>query len=167
MGNQIGQIATHYTAPSSSYKIEVENPTGPTSGYSTLAEAFSAIVTQPTVWTPSDQSGAALTLSPTTGSSNTYYQIGKLVLFTFDFSWPVQANGATVLIGGLPAAAATTGTNAQTGLVNLNTGAGGADRILIFNGSATFAPCTVASVSPTNSQMSGARLRGSGMYFTA
>lgn len=43
MTYQIGQIPTHYTAPLQTYKIEVENPTGPVSGYSTLAEVSAAI----------------------------------------------------------------------------------------------------------------------------
>jgi hypothetical protein len=42
MSFQIGQIPTHYPAPGGAYKIEVENPTGPTSGFSTLGEVLSA-----------------------------------------------------------------------------------------------------------------------------
>lgn len=122
--------------------------------------------TGPTVWTPTDQSGAGLTFTATTANSCSYYMIGKLVVFTFDFSWPATANGVTALIGGLPAIASATGTNAQSGVVNLNT-AGTWDRILIFNNATTFAPCTSASTSPTNAQMTAARLRGSGAYFTS
>lgn len=38
MTYQIGQIPTHYPSPGGAYKIEVENPTGPVSGYSTITE---------------------------------------------------------------------------------------------------------------------------------
>lgn len=44
MGQQIGQIPTHNTAPGGSNKIETENPVGPTSEYSTIAEMLAANV---------------------------------------------------------------------------------------------------------------------------
>lgn len=44
MTYQIGQIPTHYSAPLQTYKIEVENPTGPVSGWSSLAEISAAML---------------------------------------------------------------------------------------------------------------------------
>ncbi len=44
MTYQIGQIPTHYATPLLTYKVEVENPTGPVSGYSTLGEVAAAML---------------------------------------------------------------------------------------------------------------------------
>ncbi len=50
-------------------------------------------------WTPVDASGASLTF---TFAAGTYLKIGKLVFINFQIVYPVTANGAAALIGGLP-----------------------------------------------------------------
>lgn len=58
-------------------------------------------------WTPSDQSGATLTFTSVTA---TYIKIGRLVVASVRLTFPSTASGASILIGGLPFAAANTTT---------------------------------------------------------
>lgn len=68
------------------------NCTGlPTSG---LSDA-----TAPTTWTPTDQSGAALSL---TVNDAYYMRIGKMVTVVFNITYPNTADGSAAKIGGLP-----------------------------------------------------------------
>jgi hypothetical protein len=81
MAYKISDIPTHNTAPAGTAKIESENPTGPQSQWSTIAEILAANATGGTTWsiissaTPAvaghgyfcDTSSAAFTLTlPTT-----------------------------------------------------------------------------------------------------
>ena len=50
-------------------------------------------------WTPTDASGAGLTISQ---NVSTYTKIGRMVYLTLYIGFPVTANGNTVQIGGLP-----------------------------------------------------------------
>jgi len=59
-------------------------------------------------WTPSDGSGAGLTLSSTSAA---YVKIGQQVTAWAEFTYPVTANGSSVRINGLPAPTHTTPTN--------------------------------------------------------
>lgn len=69
--------------------------------------ATAVVTTQPNTlddyeegeWTPTDVSGASLTL--TTGVCR-YTKIGRMVQCNFNITYPVTANGAATLIGGLP-----------------------------------------------------------------
>jgi hypothetical protein len=51
------------------------------------------------VWTPTDLSGASLTL--TTGVCR-WTKVGRIVIANFDLTYPATANGASTIIGGLP-----------------------------------------------------------------
>lgn len=52
------------------------------------------------LWTPTDVSGAGLTLTP---FGNVYFvKTGRIVWITAALSWPVTANASPVRIGGLP-----------------------------------------------------------------
>ncbi len=137
-------------------------------GALTIAKIAGDTVVATTTWVPSDQSGAGLTITNNGANSNSYYKIGKLVIFTLDINYPATASGLSAIIGGLPATIYASGTNSQSGLLNLNTGAGGADRLQLLNGSTTMNFVAGIAASPsTNANLTGARLRGSGMYFTA
>lgn len=138
--------------------VPIDNPTSlATAGFSDVTNGL---------WTPTDQSGAGLSLTATTANSCSYSKVGKLVLFTIDLSYPATASGLAAVVGGLPATINATGTNAQSGLLTINGGAGGADRLSLLNGTTNlnFVAGT-AAVSSTNAQLSGARIRGSGAYF--
>lgn len=51
------------------------------------------------LWNPTDQSGAGLVFSSPSGS---YTKLGRIVIATGDIIWPSTANGAGIVLGGLP-----------------------------------------------------------------
>lgn len=55
----------------------------------------------PQSWTPTDASGAGLSLT-VVANGCFHYKIGGLAFVFFDLAYPVTADGATALIGGLP-----------------------------------------------------------------
>ncbi len=57
-------------------------------------------------WTPTDASGAGLSL---TVSTATYIKVGKLVFINVYLTYPSTANGSSAAIGGLPFTAQTDG----------------------------------------------------------
>ena len=59
-----------------------------------------------TTWTPSDQSGAALTF---TSVMAIYSKVGNIITAHFRFTFPSTASASTVLIGGLPIATSSSG----------------------------------------------------------
>lgn len=67
--------------------------------------AFTGAATAPyvgsTAWTPTDNSGAALSFS---GVSATYTRIGNLVFADFSITYPATADGSNASIAGLPIA---------------------------------------------------------------
>ncbi len=71
----------------------------------TNGTAFTGLATAayvaPTVWTPTDNSGAALSFS---GVSATYTRIGNLVFAGFSITYPSTADGSHASIAGLPIA---------------------------------------------------------------
>ncbi len=71
-----------------------------TSGTSFTGLATATYVA-PTGWTPTDNSGAALTFS---GVSATYTRIGNLVFADFSLTYPSTADGSNASIAGLPIA---------------------------------------------------------------
>jgi hypothetical protein len=50
-------------------------------------------------WTPTDASGAGLSLTVTAA---TYTKIGRMVYASLNITYPATANGSTLLVGGLP-----------------------------------------------------------------
>lgn len=125
------------------------------------ANTAAIVLLQPVygTWTPIDSSGAALTF--TTTFSSFYIRIGRLVYVSMDITYPVTANAAATLIGGLPF----TTENAQTGLT-LGYSDFGTGFFLLVNASATTMAIynLAGTVNHTNAQVSGKTIRASGTY---
>jgi hypothetical protein len=71
-------------------------------------------------WTPSDQSGAGLTFSNTSGNC-LYTKVGRFVTLTALLVFPSTANGNTVVIGGLPFNPASTSNGVMGGFFTYKT----------------------------------------------
>lgn len=113
--------------------------------FSELASASSGI------WTPTDQSGAGLVLANVNAK---WTQIGNRVFADARFDYPVTANGANAVLGGLPffvpnQTYAAQGNVAFTTIAALSYMTAGA------NTAGLFAPFSNVGVQLTNAQMSG------------
>ena len=110
-------------------------------------------------WTPSDASGASLTL---TVFVNTYYKIGKLVYVTFVVIYPSTADTSAAVIGGLPYS---TGPQA---LCNGFAGvAAGSVLLTAPNNSTTMNVNTIQNTPINNATLSGNFVAGTFVYATA
>ena len=100
-------------------------------------------------WTPSDGSGAALTL---TGVVGTYTKFGNIVIAKAKFTYPITADGSSAVIAGLPYS--TLASNNLSGGNLVYTTSAVANKIFATQGAATFSIWTAAGVAVTNAQMS-------------
>ena len=108
-------------------------------------------------WTPTDDSGASLSLTIT---SAIYTKIGRMVMASFDITYPATASGATMLLGGLPF-------NIGSPLSAITIGYNGSATALIggvFAGGAQFQFYKQPAAVPTNANLSGSRFIGVGLY---
>jgi hypothetical protein len=120
-------------------------------------------LTATTNWTPTDQSGASLSL---TVNQAKYYQIGKIVYIEFDITYPSTGNTNLAQIS-LPVAPLST-TSQDMGGVIFNTLDSAHDRAVVHaGGTAAVYFCTVAQGFATNANMSGTTLRGGFVYLGA
>lgn len=111
-------------------------------------------------WTPTDVSGAGLSLT----SSGYYTKIGKLVFAQAAVTYPVTASGVSASIGGLPFAVKNTSAARQgfisftdnTGLFRVVPDGGGTSVSLRDNGGSAI----------TNANMSGKSVWFTALYFT-
>ena len=111
-------------------------------------------------WTPTDNSGAALSF---TVYSSTYTKIGRLVEVEAAIYFPATASTAAVQITGLPFTAA--GGDDNTGGLSITaTNVGGNYYMLITRGSSTFTINTNADVGVTNVTYSSKVLKFFGWY---
>lgn len=111
-------------------------------------------------WTPSDTSGAGLSL---TVNATSKIKIGILVWAFFDITYPATANGADNQVGGLPYTAATVGSNGMPvmiGFSNATTLVRG--RILQTSTNMQFMDSS--GIALINSALSGKTLRGAALY---
>lgn len=115
-------------------------------------------------WTPTDASGAGLTMA--SGNSGRWTKIGRCVFVDAEVRYPATASGLTAIIGGLPFTSSNiTDYNSGTCMNNANLNlwsfmnANRASMDLYLQGS-TFA-------NPTNAQLSGKDLYISIWYLTA
>ena len=142
-------------------------PTIPTSGLSGSVSptnggtGTTAGTTVPATWTPTDASGATLSI---TNNGSYYYQVGKMVTLVLDITYPSTSDGSTALIGGVPVSADANLNNfAVTGLT-YGLGSSGfslvnADQIEMF---------TILTGAPlTHAQVAADRVRGFLTDFTA
>lgn len=65
-----------------------------------MTDTFSSgLGSQEGSWTPVDASGAGLSF---TGVSAFYFRVGRLIVATFELTYPSTADGSDAVIGGLP-----------------------------------------------------------------
>jgi hypothetical protein len=110
-------------------------------------------------WTPADGSGAGLSLSI---NAATYVKVGRLVMITFDITYPSTSNTNGSSISGLPFAVATDGAGSISTGYDTTSGANDANKWWIGGGSSSF-----YSYGKNNANFSGGRMISSGVYFTA
>lgn len=109
-------------------------------------------------WTPSDQSGAGLTLIFPAGN---YTKIGRLVFVTFQFTYPATADGTVARIA-LPFAAAS-GQDAQGGFITITT-LGALPTLFATSGAANFRFAKTTDAFYTNAELSEKLMRGTLIY---
>jgi hypothetical protein len=112
-------------------------------------------------WTPTDQSGAGLTL---TTDAESYVKIGNMVYVCCQITFPSTASGAQVTIGDLPFAAESTGTWAG---VLRYTNSGEVTPCIAVNPGTTYTQWyQTGGGAFTNSQASGHRVDFTAFYRT-
>lgn len=114
-------------------------------------------------WTPSDTSGAGLSL---TVASATYIKIGRLVVAMFSLTYPATASGAQMKIGGLPFASENSGTNSWPVALSVHQFAAALTGLVDGN-STNMRFADGAGVVITNAAYSGKQIRGAAIYRTA
>jgi hypothetical protein len=110
-------------------------------------------------WTPADGSGAGLSLSV---SHATYVKIGRLVMITFDLTYPTTSNTTGASISGLPFAVSTDGAGSVSTGYDTTSPATDANKWWIGGGSSS-----MYAYGQSNSNFSGGRMISSGAYFTS
>lgn len=112
-------------------------------------------------WTPTDASGASLSLT-VVAADCIAYKIGRWVFIFFDVTYPSTGNGANALIGGLPYAAQGLTNSMATGVLFIGSSTTNIN-VIVTNNAATF---TIAqgATARTNSSLSTSTVRGSFMY---
>jgi hypothetical protein len=111
-------------------------------------------------WTPTDTSGAGLSL--TNETTATYTKIGRQVTVQFAVLYPATASGVAALIGGLPFANAA---GNFSGVCISQTEYGTAFTGAVAPGSSNLAFYTFGNAAVTNANVSAKRIRGSATYF--
>ena len=121
------------------------------------AAVTAAFTIAPVSWTPSDASGAALSL---TNGGCSYVRISSsLVFVSFDITYPATANGSNAKIGGLPFTALAGRNSALT--LGYNTQSA---QLMVRSSTTTVEIYSGAGVAKTNANMTGANIIGSGLY---
>ena len=112
-------------------------------------------------WTPSDISGASLTL---TGPVGNYVKIGKWVIVNYHWRFPSTASGTAINIGNLPFTAASGNDNYQG---NVSTTDYGSSDIVIWNnaGSTNIRIRNYNDSALSNANLSGKYITGQSIYF--
>jgi len=119
-------------------------------------------------WTPTDASGAGLSLSNTSGNCF-YTKVGRTVTVTFRLTYPSTASGSTAVVGGLPFLSIDASVNVNAvcfGEQNFSAGAMG----LLQDNALTFIFLTTNGTSVTvhtNASVSTKDFRGSATYQAA
>jgi len=112
-------------------------------------------------WTPSDASGASLSL--TLSGSQVYTKIGNMVIASFSIVYPSTANATGNLIGGLPFATGTNN-NFSGGAITLTTYTTPVSLLAGGSGATSFSLRTFGNTQPTNANLSGLIIRGNLIY---
>ena len=115
-------------------------------------------------WTPIDSSAGGLSFTAGYGD---YIKVGRMVLASFRVTYPVTANTANTLIGGLPFASINTAGRVVCGLAPRYTDQGAVLTGANNPGTTTFSLALPTGVLATNANMSGKTLDALLIYFTA
>ena len=110
-------------------------------------------------WTPTDASGAALSLSSAGGY---YIKVGRLVTFQGTATYPSTSDGSTAKIGGLPFTSAAYNQAAALGYIS----GGDVRTALVLAGSTTFGLYKIGAVA-TNANASTLEVVFGGTYLAA
>jgi hypothetical protein len=109
-------------------------------------------------WTPTDASGAALTLTSVTGN---YVKVGNLVTAYFSVTYPATASGNDASIGGLPFTSSSTSAVPNNGMLTVGYTNSSLSVLGVCSGSATlFGLYLNTGATVTNTQMSAKLIRG-------
>jgi len=114
-------------------------------------------------WTPTDESGASLSLTVVADGCR-YVKIGKMVFLTVDILFPSTASGATITIGSMPFTCVNTTNNVAVNLITQN--ASGSVLVSLVNNNTTNFSVGLATngTLQVNSLFSGALMRGTLIY---
>lgn len=118
-------------------------------------------ITQPASWTPTDQSGAALTF---TSVSATWQRIGNYIYASFTLAFPTNASGAAPVLGGLPVVAAMTSYGAVLAPLQNNAAVAVNSFGSVVPGNTLVVLTNASGVTITNAQLSAANLSGLIIY---
>ncbi len=156
--NNLDAGSTTWTNVHDTTLVSGTSSTGVTTATSLTFGGTALSTYQEGTWTPSDQSGAALTFTTT---SSKYTRIGNVVFVEVFLAYPVTADTSNAKIGGLPYTINTYGT------AKIYTNAGGVNIMARFETTTT----NLIIVSPTggtaatNANLSGSQVIFSGFYF--
>ena len=114
-------------------------------------------------WTPTDASGAALSLT-VVADGCLYVKIGRMIMIEMDVTFPATADATDALFGGLPYAS-TASTNRVGGGAMQGVNIASAMMTVVANSTTCF--ITSATTRQKNSDLSGRVIRGAFMYMTA
>jgi hypothetical protein len=115
-------------------------------------------------WTPTDASGAGLSL--TVAGTSTYTKIGRVVNACCHVAYPSTANTSNASIGGLPFTVANTGSINMQGGIIANTNRGIAIYVMAIQADTRVAFTDVSDVNQTNANMSTKTIRFTAVYIT-
>jgi hypothetical protein len=114
-------------------------------------------------WTPTDQSGAGLSL--TVASSPSYTKIGRMVTVMARITYPSTASGSNMLIGGLPFTSASSANGGDPGGFLRYSSYGSGLMVETIENSTTFRCWTLAPAQVTNANASAKRFDFVMTYF--
>jgi hypothetical protein len=114
-------------------------------------------------WTPSDGSGAGLSL---TVAAATYVRIGKMVYASFGVTYPATVSASNARVAGLPFTSQNSAVSIHPVSISFTT-ASGLLSGTVDNNAATFFLVASGGVVFSNTNLSGAILRGTAIYEVA
>jgi hypothetical protein len=114
-------------------------------------------------WTPSDGSGAGLSL---TVAAATYVRIGKMVYASFGVTYPATVSASNARVAGLPFTSQNSAVSIHPVSISFTT-ASGLFSGTVDNNAATFFLVASGGVVFSNTNLSGAILRGTAIYEVA
>jgi len=112
-------------------------------------------------WTPSDGSGAGLSIS--ISGTSTYEKVGNVVIATCRLTYPSTGSTAQAKVGGLPFTSKSTGANMQSAIISI-TSLGTAVTGLVLNNTDDVVFTNFSDGTQTNSNFSGKQIGLTAVY---